>query len=113
MPEEQEQNRIDDEEATGGGYSFPVFTMWIVYGFLLVVIAQVSFPWGRATLHGVYLFTVVLFMLTAFSKKALKKARQVDKTMTSGTWKFNNLLFFVVTPLVVWAGLMSIRGWRF
>ncbi len=112
MPEEQEQNSIHDEETTGG-YSFPVFTMWIVYGLLLVVIAQVPFPWARAALHGVYLFTMVLFMLTAFSKKALKKAQQVDKTMTSSTWKFNQLLFFVVIPLVVWAGLMSMRGWRF
>ena len=112
MPEEQKQNRIHNEE-TVGGYFFPVFTMWIVYGLLLVVIAQVSTPWGRATLHGVYLFTVVLFMLTAFSKKALKKAQHMDKTMTLGTWKFNNLLFFVVAPMVVWAGLMSLRGWRF
>lgn len=112
MGEEQEQGDID-AEISSGGYSFPVFALWIVYGLLLVVMAQVTLLWGRLLLHGVYLFILTLFIQTAFSKKSLEKAQEVDETMTSNAWKFNNLLFFVVIPLLVWGGLMTMRGWRF
>ena len=103
----------NDLEEAPRGYSFPVLPMWVVYFLLLVVIAQVSTIWGRAVLHGVYLLIVLLSAQTAFSKKALEKARQVDATMTSGTWQWNMLLFFVVIPLLVWVGGMTMRGWRF
>lgn len=112
MGEEQEQNGIDAEDSCGG-YSFPIFTMWLIYGVLLVVIAQVSLVWGRLLLHGIYLFVLALFIQTAFSQKILAKTQEVDETMTAATWKFNNLLFFVVIPLLVWGGLMTMRGWRF
>ena len=97
----------------GGGYSFPIMTILLVYGGLLMLIARVPLLWGRITLHIVYLLLISYFLRSAFSDTDFQKAKKTEKALSPGTWKLNNLLFFVLIPFGVWICLMTMRGWRF
>jgi hypothetical protein len=98
----------------GLGFSFPIFVPLVIQPVLLVGMVMYRAQGWVYLLHAVYMGIVGFFLWKALSRAQLARAQATAPALTTGTWRFQWLFFFVVLPLLFWLffGLLPLLRYR-
>lgn len=95
-----EENEI--LEPGGIGFSFPYGIPLVVYPiFFFGAYKGREACWGYS-FHTPFFLLVALFFFMGLSRREFEKIHKNHQELNRSTWMLNNVLFFVVIPVIFW-----------
>jgi len=105
-----EQSEGKSESAAEvSGYSFPYGVPLVLYPLFLYGAYQGAGHWWGWVCHGVFLVSVIGFMVTALRRVSWQKIQAQYPDLNRLTWVLNYLLFFSLLPALVWFFLFGAK----